>query len=81
MSSLAFGHPAGAERQRDRDNCRQTLGDGGDGQADRGEHHVLGRLTSGHARAEDDRADDDRRGGQSAAEHRQVPLQRRGLGM
>ena len=61
-SARRCGHAPRAEGQRDGDDGRQALGDGGDGEAHRDEEHLLGDPRRAATPAgEDEGADDERR--------------------
>jgi hypothetical protein len=72
---VAGGHPAGAEREAERDHRRQRLGHGRDDQADRGHHHELKRLPAQQPEREHHRAQHHRDAGQHTAKANQAPLQ------
>ena len=74
---VPLGHPAGAQSQSDRYDCRQAFRDGRDRETHRGQEHHIGRLATGDAADEHEDAHQERRDRQSFAERRQPPLKRR----
>ena len=74
---IALREAVGAQRQHHGDDDRQLLGDGGEGQRQAGEHHLLERLAAQHPEQRHEDAEPQRQPDQPAAElvHRQ--LQRR----
>ncbi len=74
---VSAGHPSRTQREGDRDDGRQALRDGGDGEADRREEHDVHGFATGETGDEHEGAHDQRGEREPLAERAQATLERR----